>query len=207
MLGKFFNKKAEKNRHADKWIFGTMLFFGLCGLIASFVLTIDTFQLLEHPNSVLSCDFNPFLSCSTVMQTWQSSLFGFPNMIIGLMAFSAVVTIAVIGLIGVKFPRRFLVIINFGYLLGLIFAYWLFFQSVYSIQVLCPWCLVVTFSTTIIFETLTRYNLRENIFGVSKKTQKKIDNFLIQGYDKLIVVGWLVLMVCLVFLKFGDSLV
>ena len=128
-------------------------------------------------------------------------------MITGLMAFSAVVTIAVIGLIGVKFPRRFLVIINFGYLLGLIFAYWLFFQSVYSIQVLCPWCLVVTFSTTIIFETLTRYNLRENIFGVSKKTQKKIDNFLIQGYDKLIVAGWLVLMVCLVFLKFGDSLV
>lgn len=191
---------------SNRWIFGTMLVFGVFGLIASFVLTIEKFHLLSQPDAVLSCSFNLVLNCSTVMQMWQSSVFGFPNMLIGLMAYPVVITVAVAGLAGVRFPRWFLIAANICYLLGALFAYWLFFQSVYAIQVLCPWCLIVTFSTTLILATLMHYNLRENTFRLKKSTNNKIQLFISKDYGKLLVAAWIVLLIALVFLKFGDAL-
>ena len=201
---KFGAKKSVER--SDKWIFGTMLVAAIAGLIAAFTLTVEKFHLLENPNAVLSCSFNIVLNCATVMQTWQSHVFGFINSLIGLMGYPVVITVAVAVLSGVKFPRKFLVAAQICYGLGLLFAYWLFFQSVFAIQVLCPWCLIVTFVTTIIFETLLRYNLRENTFNFSKKTHKKISEFLKKDFDKLIVASWIVLMVAIVFMKFGEGL-
>ena len=183
-----------------------MLFFGIAGLIASFTLTVERFHLLQNPDAVLSCNFNLLLNCSTVMQTWQAQVFGFPNSLIGIIGYPVVITVAMAGLAGVRFPRWFLIAANIFYLLGALFAYWLFFQSLYVIQVLCPWCLVVTVSTTFILESLVRHNLRENVFQFKPVMHKKIKKFLSNDYDKLIVGAWLVLLVALVFLKFGDSL-
>lgn len=201
----FFGKNKRLD-HSNKWIFGTMLVFGIVGLIASFVLAIEKIHLLQNPQAVLSCSFNVVLNCSTVMQTWQSSLFGFPNMYIGLMAYPVVITVAVAGLAGVAFPRRFLVAANICYLLGAIFAYWLFFQSLYVIEVLCPWCLMVTFATTVILATLTHYNLRDNVFNLPKATNKSVQNYLKKDLSKVLTASWIVLMTALVFMKFGDSL-
>lgn len=206
MFSKIFHKKTASERQSDRWIFGTMLAFGLIGLLSAFVLTVEKFHLLQNPDAILSCSFNLVLNCSTVMQTWQSSVFGFPNMLIGLMAYPIVIAVAVAGLSGVRFPNKFLIAANICYGLGALFAYWLFFQSVYAIQVLCPWCLVVTFSTTIIFATLTHYNLRENVFGFNAIQNKRIQEILYSDYDKLAVAIWIVLLVSLVFLKFGDAL-
>jgi hypothetical protein len=140
------------------------------------------------------------------MQTWQAHVFGFPNSLIGMMGYSVVITVAVAGLCGVKFPKKFMIAAQVGYGLGLIFAYWLFFQSVFAIQVLCPWCLVVTFVTTIVFEALLRYNLRENNFNLSKKQHQKVNDWLKRDYDKLAIAIWIVAMIAIVFIKFGESL-
>ena len=203
MFKLFGNKKVERS---NKWIFGTMLVFGLAGLGASFVLTLEKIHLLQNPDAILSCSINIVLNCSTVMETWQSSVFGFPNMLVGLMAYPVVITVAVAGLAGVKFPRPFLIAANSCYLLGALFAYWLFFQSVYAIEVLCPWCLIVTFATTILLATITHYNLRENTFGLNKKHNQVAQAFLAKDFGKLLTAGWLVLLIGLVFIKFGDSL-
>jgi uncharacterized membrane protein len=200
-----FGKKKSVEL-SDKWIFWTMLVAAIAGLIAAFTLTVEKFHLLENPDAVLSCSFNVVLNCASVMKTWQASVFGFPNSLIGLMGYAVVITVAVSVLSGVRFSRKYLIAAQICYGLGLLFAYWLFFQSVFVIQVLCPWCLVVTFVTTIIFETLLRYNLRENTFNFSKKTHKKIGEFLKKDYDKLIVASWIVLMIALVFIKFGEGL-
>jgi uncharacterized membrane protein len=183
-----------------------MLLFGTIGLIAAFTLTVEKFHLLENPDTVLSCSFNVVLNCSTVMQTWQSSVFGFPNMILGLMAYSIVMTIALLGLLNVTLPRKFLIVVNIGYLLGALFAYWLFFQSVFAIQVLCPWCLIVTFATTLILATMTHYNLQQNTFNLSKKTNSAVQKFLAKDFDKLLIASWVVILIIVVFLKFGSSL-
>jgi uncharacterized membrane protein len=204
-LKNLFTRKDE-DKKLQRSVFGVMLLGGVAALIAAFTLTLEKFHLYEDPGAVLPCSINVVLNCSTVMQTWQSSVFGFPNMIIGLMAFSVVITIAVAGLGGVKFPRWFLIAAQVGYLGGLTFAYWLFFQSVYAIQVLCPWCLLVTTSTTLIFAAMTHYNLKQNTFGFSKKINEPIQRFLKGGYHQMLVAAWLALMVTLVLLKFGEGL-
>ena len=187
-------------------LFITMLVFGIIGLITSFVLSIEEFHLLKNPDAVLSCSLNLVLNCSEVMKTWQASVFGFPNMFIGLMAFPVVITTAVVALLGAQLPRWFWLTATICFGLGLVFAYWLFFNSVYVIQVLCPWCLVITATTTILFETIMRYSLRENIFNFKKKANASIQKFLDQDYDKLLTASWMVLLVVLVVLKFGTDL-
>lgn len=201
-----FFSKTKAARNASKWIFGTMLAFGIVGLIASFVLSIEEIHLLKNPDAVLSCSFNLVLDCSTVMKTWQANLFGFPNPFIGLMGYSVVITVAVVGLAGARLPRWFWRAAIICYGLGALFAYWLFFNSVFIIEVLCPWCLFVTVATTFIFASLKLFTLRENIWNFKKPANQKIQAWLDKDFDKLIVASWLVLLTALVFIKFGESL-
>lgn len=191
---------------AQKWTFGLMLACGVIGLIVSFILSVEKIHLLEQPDATLSCSFNLVLNCSAVMQTWQSSVFGFPNMFIGLMAFPVVITVAVVALAGATLPRWFWRAAHVGYGLGLLFAYWLFFNSVYDIQVLCPWCLVITFTMTILFEVMTRYALRQNIWGLKEAVNRRVQVFLDKDFDKVVVVSWVALLTALVFLQFGADL-
>ncbi len=191
---------------SDRWIFGTMLVFGVLGLVSAFVLSVEKIHLLQDPNAQLSCSFNAVLNCASVMKTFQASVFGFPNSYIGLMGYAVVITLAVAGLGGVKFPKPFMLAAQICFGLGLIFAYWLFFQSVYVIQILCPWCLVVTFVTTILFEILLRYNLRENNLYLPQKIHQRILMWLQKDYDKFITALWLAVMVVLVLIQFREGL-
>lgn len=206
MFNKLF-KKNQANRSSAAWVFGTMLVFGIIGLTASFVLAVEEFHLLKNPDTILSCSFNLVLNCAAVMKTAQATAFGFPNMFIGLMGFPLVIMIALLGLSKVAFPRWFLIGAEIGIAFWTLFAYWLFFNSVYVIEVLCPWCLVVTFSMTMLTAAITHYNLQNNTFGFTKETNKKVAHLLAKDYDKVLVVAWVVLLIALVILKFGDALV
>jgi uncharacterized membrane protein len=191
---------------SEKGLYITMLVAGIFAFLAAFVLSIEKVHMLQNPDAVLSCTVNLVLNCASVMKTPQASLFGFPNSFIGVAGFAIVIAVAMGGLLKVKYSRAYLVTAQVFYGLGLLFSYWLFFQSVYVIQVLCPWCLVVTFMTTIIFEALLRINLRRNNFSLSKATNVKVQKFLDKDFDKLIVAAWIVLLVALVLGKFGDAL-
>ena len=196
----------KQNQKTDRIIFSVMLAAGILALAAAFTLTVNKFEVLQNPDVALACSINLVLDCSTVMSTWQASVFGFPNMVIGLMAFSVVITVALAGLAGVKFPRWWLIVANIGFLLGAIFSYWLFFQSVYAIAVLCPWCLLVTLSTTLIFSSMLHYNLKHNTFALKKKMNDRVQRFLEAGYHQMIVLAWLALMAALVIIQFGEGL-
>jgi len=199
-------KKEHRQKNYRYYVFALMLVFALIALAAAFILTLEKFHLYENPNAVLSCSINVVLNCSTVMQSWQSHVFGFPNMLLGLIFFPIMITVALLGLSGAKFPRWFLIGANIGYLIAIVFSYWLFFSSVYAIQVLCPWCLLVTTSMTMTFATITHFNLKENTFNLKKNLNTRVQKFLNGGYHQMIVLSWLALMVVLVFLKFGEAL-
>lgn len=201
LLKLFKHGKTEKNG-----VWWVMLVAALAAFAAAFTLSVEKIHLLQNPDAILSCSVNLVLNCASVMQTWQASVFGFPNSYIGIAGFAIVIAVAMGSLLGVKYSRSYLVTAQVFYGLGLIFAYWLFFQSVYVIQVLCPWCLVVTFTTTLIFESLLHYNLRQNNFGLSKANNKKVQDFLDKQFDRVIVAAWIVLMVMLVVFKFGEGL-
>lgn len=149
--------EAHGLRHRGTFL--EMLVGAALSLLASFVLSVDALKLAANPGAQLSCNVSDKISCSSVGLSWQSSLFGFPNSFIGLMTEPVVITVAVAGLAGVRFPRWFMLVAQAFYTLGLLFALWLFQQSYMVIGALCPWCLLVTATTIIVFASLTRVNI------------------------------------------------
>jgi hypothetical protein len=51
------------------------------------------------------------------------------------------------------------------YSIGLLFAYWLFYQAYFVIGAMCPWCMLITVTTTLVFASMTRVNILEGNFG------------------------------------------
>lgn len=160
-----------------------MLISSLLGLTASLVLAIDAVVLAADPNAVLSCNISATISCAKVGVTWQANLLGFPNAFIGLMAEPVVITIAVAALGGVRFPRWFMNAAMAVYSIGLAFAYWLFLQAYFVIGAMCPWCLLITATTTTVFMSLLRVNLADNSFGLSPRAHARALYLLRIGAD------------------------
>ena len=120
-----------------------VLVAGAVGLAAALTLTIEKIQILINPDYVPSCSINPVLSCGSVMITPQASAFGFPNPLIGIVAFTVVVLTGVLAVAKVPLPRWYWGGLAVGTLLGVAFIHWLIFQSLYRIGALCPYCIVV----------------------------------------------------------------
>jgi uncharacterized membrane protein len=126
-------------RASAVWI----LVAGVVGLVAALTLTVEKIEILINPDYVPSCSINPVLSCGSVMITPQASAFGFPNPLIGIVAFSVVVVTGVLALAKVTLPRWYWVGLAAGTALGVVFIHWLIFQSLYRIGALCPYCMGV----------------------------------------------------------------
>lgn len=124
---------------------------GGIGFFASFILTLDKIEKLKNPAFQPNCDINPVISCGDVMSSWQGSVFGFPNSMVGIAMFAALGTIGVALLAGAQFKRWFWRAMLAGITLGLVFALWMLQQSIYSINALCPYCLVVDVVTIVTF--------------------------------------------------------
>ena len=77
------------------------------------------------------------------MVTPQASLLGFPNPLLGIVAFSVVVVTGVLAISRVSLPRWYWLGLAGGTLLGVVFIHWLIFQSIYRIGALCPYCMAV----------------------------------------------------------------
>lgn len=165
---------------------------GLAGLVASFVLTYDKIQVLMNPNYDPGCNINPILSCGSVMKTEQASLLGVPNTVFGHMAFTALITLGFILLAGAKLQRWIWVVAQLAATAGVVFMHYLFFQGVYRINAICPWCFVVWMITIPIFWYLTLYNLREGNIRLSKRFQRAVD-FVQTNHGNALVVWYLVI--------------
>jgi uncharacterized membrane protein len=183
-----------------------MLVSSLLSLLASLVLSIDAVKLAASPTDKLSCNINAVLSCGKVASSWQSQLLGFPNSFIGLMTEPVVITVAIAGLGLVAFPRWFMRVAHVVYGLGLIFALWLLSQSFFVINALCPWCLLVTFSTITVFSTITRVALLENIWSFAQERQEKIVAFLDKGWGRVFYTGAYASIIIAIFSKYGNTL-
>ncbi len=194
-------------RHTNGWIFGTMLASACVSLIASFVLAIDAIRLAADPTISLACNINTVISCGTVATSWQAQLFGFPNAFLGIAAEPVVITIAVASLGGVRFPRWFMLAAQIVYTLGVILAYWLFYQAMFHIGALCPWCLLVTVSTTLVFTTLTHVNIRDGNLPLPPRAQAVLRSALHADLDAIAVTIWLLVLALAIVLKYGDAIV
>ncbi|WKU48781.1 vitamin K epoxide reductase family protein [Streptomyces sp. VNUA116] len=142
---------------------------GALGLLASFVITVDKFRLLQEPGFQPSCSINPVISCTNVMSSPQASVFGFPNPLLGLAGYGAVTLIGFGLLAGAGYRRWFWIGLNLGTLAGAGFCMWLMAQALYSIGALCLWCCLAWFATIAMFWCTTLHNLKHGIVPAPRR--------------------------------------
>jgi uncharacterized membrane protein len=140
-----------------------LLITGVVGWLASGILVLEKLEVLKDPGHVTVCDVNPWISCGQVMQTPQSSAFGFPNMFIGIVAFAVIITTAMGILAGARFARWYWLGLQAGVTLGFAFVVWLWSQALYSIHILCPFCMIVWAAMIPLFVWVTVRNVSHGV--------------------------------------------
>jgi len=188
------NHKASYRQTA--WI---LIVGGVIGIVASIELIIQKISVLSNPDFVPNCDINPVLSCGSVINTEQASLFGFPNPVLGVIGFTIVIMFGALLFTGVELPRSMWVGLNLGSLAGMFFVIWLVGQSLYVIGALCPWCMVVWAVTIPIFWQVTIDNLASGRLSLGKSLSEIIValKWILVGASYLIIMA-------LIFVRWQD---
>lgn len=178
------------------WI---LVISGAIGIFASIELIVQKISVLSDPTFVPNCDINPILSCGSVINTEQASLFGFPNPILGVIGFTIVIMFGVLLFAGIELPRWMWLGLNTGALVAMVFVVWLVSQSLYVIGALCPWCMVVWAVTIPIFWQLTIDNLaaKRMSFGNAISEIVVTLKWILVAASYLIIAG-------LIFIRWSD---
>ncbi|WP_433788996.1 vitamin K epoxide reductase family protein [Actinoplanes sp. CA-252034] len=172
---------------------------GLVGLLASFVLTVEKIALLKDPSYTPSCSINPVLSCGSIMTTVQAEVFGFPNPLIGVVAFPVVAATGVAVLAGARLPRWWWLALQTGALFGVVFVHWLVVQSLYRIGALCPYCMVVWVVMILIFSYLTLHNAERGHLPAPRRITE-----LLLAVHSTVPLLWTLILVALIGVRFAD---
>ena len=159
----------------------TLILSGILGWIAAFTLTLERLHVATNPEATLSCDLNPFISCKSVMLTEQARLFGFPNPLIGLAAFIFPIAVGFAILAGAKFALWFWRIFATGITMGFLFVVWLWTQSTFVINVLCPYCMVAWVAMVPLFWTVILFLVREGVID----TPLRLAGFFDRAYERV----------------------
>ena len=192
-----------------RWVRRTaieMIVSGVVGLYTSFVLSIEAWHLAADPQAKFTCDISAVLSCGKVAATWQARLLGFPNAFLGILFETVVLTVSVAVLAGVRFPRWFMLGAQALYTIGLLFALWLFTQSYFVIHALCPWCLLITLTTTLVWAGLTRFNVRERNLVLPGAAGVGARRFVASGTDWFVTGAFLVVLLAMIVVRYGAGL-
>ncbi|RMB79434.1 vitamin K epoxide reductase family protein [Streptomyces shenzhenensis] len=190
---------AEGATGASRALAWLLIVSGALGILASFVITIDKFQLLRDPHFSPSCNLSPVVSCTNVMQSAQASVFGFPNPMLGLLTYPVVVAVGFALLAGARFQRWFWLGLNAGTLFGAGFCMWLMTQALYEIGALCLWCCLAWAATIAMLWYVTVHNLRHGIIRAPRTVVAGVREF-----HWAVPVTWYLAIVMLIATRWWD---
>ena len=149
-----------------------LIFAGLVGLWASFQLMLEKIHVFENPDAALSCDFSIVVQCLANLQSQQGAVLGFPNPIIGLIAFTAPLVVGAAILADARFNAWFWVVFNVGVAAGSGFILWLSYQSIFNLGTLCIWCMTVWSVMIPMFWAVTLRNLKVGAIPAPRSIRK-----------------------------------
>lgn len=195
-------KKIETKNSLRKTLPWVLTILGAIGFIFAFMLSVEKVELLKDASYQAPCNINPLISCTSVMKTWQAELLGFPNAFMGIAGFAIVVTVGMALLAGASFKRWFWIGLELGTILGVAFVHWLFYQSVFVIGALCPFCMIIWAVTIPIFLYTTIYNIREGYIKVLPMLQG-LSN-LVQRYHLSFLYLWYAAIIATIIIHFWS---
>jgi uncharacterized membrane protein len=190
-------KPLSKLKTVLPWI---LVISAVIGIVASVAITQEKIDLASNAHYQPVCDLNPVISCGSVMKSPQAHTFGFMNPFIGLVGFPIVLAIGMGMFAGAKFKRWFWLGAQAGLAFGIIFAYWLLFESVYRIHALCPWCLSVDVAMTVLIWYVTLFNFYEGNL-ILPKSLKATGQFVKRHHLDILVL-WFLIVIALILKHF-----
>lgn len=150
-----------------------LILTGALGWYAAFALILDKIKLLENPEADLDCNFSILVQCGANLGSWQGQVFfGVPNPVWGLGGFVAPIAVGVALLAGARFARWFWIAFGVGVAGALAFCIWLMSQSFFSLNTLCPWCMLVWAVAIPLFWTVWLNLLSKGHIPVSEGAQR-----------------------------------
>jgi uncharacterized membrane protein len=153
---------------------------GAVGWYSAFELTLAKIEVLTNPTAQLGCNFSLIVQCGTNLASWQGSVLGFPNPLLGLGGFVAPIAVGVGILAGARFARWFWILFALGMTTALVFVAWLIGQSIFVLGTLCPWCMVVWSVTIPMFWAVALFCLSQGIIPLPARAR----SFAVSAY------GW-----------------
>jgi uncharacterized membrane protein len=151
---------------------GTTLVVGsVAGFFAAFRLTVDKVGTFIDPTVAPTCNFSVIVQCGKNLESWQGSLFGFPNPLLGVGGWIAVLVIGILILSRARLARWFWIALNIGMLGALALIIWLIDQSIFHLATLCPWCMTTWVVVIPLFWAVTFHNGKEGVFTSSPRVQ------------------------------------
>jgi uncharacterized membrane protein len=142
-----------------------MLVLGTIGLVGSGLLLIERIAVATDPDYVPSCSINPIVTCTSAMLSEQGAVLGFPNPVLGVAGFPVVIATGAAMLAEARMQRWYWTGLWLGGLCAVVFMHWLIVESLFSIEALCPYCMVVWAATTPLFAVVSAYALPRGALG------------------------------------------
>lgn len=164
-----------------------LIIAGVVGWWAAFSLTMQRLQLLMDPDATASCDFSILVQCTANLQSWQGSILGFPNPLLGIAGWIAPIVVGMAILAGARFARWFWWAFAAGITVAFAFVIWLIFQSVFVLGTLCPWCMVTWVVAIPTFYVVVLHLLRAGLVPASASVRRGADRLM--GWVPLLAVG------------------
>jgi uncharacterized membrane protein len=182
-------------------IYKVMLGGGVIGVVASFLQTLEKLVLIQNKDAILPCNFNSIFNCSTVLNAWQSSLFGFPNSIMCMALFVIFSSVALVGAFGGTISLGVRLSIHGLSLFTLGFALWFLWQSTYVIGALCIFCLFCFAGLLMLNWGWLRLNA--NDLPIGERGRATIKRWIASGMDTFIWVALATVVAAAMLLQFS----
>lgn len=188
-----------RRRTPDRVAGAVLLFGGVVGWLAALTLLVEKLHLLTDPNARLLCDINPFISCGSVMQSWQASAFGVPNMAIGLGGFAIMAAAGSLVLAQAPLPRWFRAAVLGGMTFAFAFVHFLAISAIFVIHALCPWCIIVWTVTAPMFFATSAHAVEAGTIRVPQVLGDILRRWI------LLTAAWYVLVVAVIMVAFWPQ--
>ena len=145
------------------WVW--VLVAALAGIAFTTVQVMEKIDILAHPGKTLFCDVSSTVSCTDVLNAWQSSVLGPPNSLVGAIMFAVLGSAGLAGLLASRLSRAYLVTVWGLAVFFLCFASWFMYETAFGIGSLCVWCTGIVTAVVVICAALTRIASRAHAFG------------------------------------------
>ena len=171
------------------WRWLVVLVAAAAGLMFTVALVEQKLALAVDPDGKLLWDISSRASCSTVLQAWQSSVFGLPNGVLGVALFAIFASAALGGALGGRPSSSYLLAMWGLALVFAVFATWFAFQSAFVIGSWCLWCSGIVTVVLTICAALTRIATSARAWG-DTHMGAAISRAVGARFDIAVWVGW-----------------